>query len=459
MRRLLFAGAVCTALLCPAAIHTVHADGPGYTITNLGTYSGVVPFVTGMNASGAVSGWAQTPTGDRALRYTDAGGWALIPGLESTTSYAFGINDHGDVVGYAMLADHSVRAFRYTEGGSTEFIAPLDGGTYTAGYAISNTGEIAGYGDSGLRTLAFRQSPGLLAQPIDALGGTFAGGCGINDNGQVAGFGLNSDGYTRGFRVDTDGTTAEIPGLNGPSSANNACAIDANGAVTGQAETADGLWHAFLYTGGNPMDLDSFGSSGSIGLAISNGVVVGNYTLADGSSMHAFKYELATGTTDLNTLLPTASGWVLTTAAAVNVKGAMAGQGTLNGANAAWKLSPPSDTTPPTITALSVTPSALKPDHKMTPVAVSVSATDNVDPHPSCSITSIGATEAAAGDAVITGPLTASVLSSKDSQGNTRTYTITVTCTDASQNSSTGNVTVAVGGNGATKGLGRTKGQ
>jgi probable HAF family extracellular repeat protein len=453
MRRLLFAGAVCAFLFYPAT-RPVLADGPGYTVTNLGTFSGAVPFVTGMNASGAVSGWAQTPSGDRALRYTDAGGWALIPGLESLAAYAIGINDHGDVVGYAIRADGSTRGFRYTEGGGLEFIAPMDGGTYTVAQGISNTGEIAGYGDGANGTVAFRQSPGLLAQAIDPFGGVFSGGCGINDSGQVSGVAYTLTRLQHGFRADIDGTVAEIVGLNGPSSANSACAIDANGSITGQAETSTGAVHAFLYTSGNPMDLDSFASPSSSGNAISNGIVVGTYTLAD-QSTRAFKYELTTGTIDLNNLLAPGSGWVLTTGNAVNAKGAMAGQGTLNGAAAAWKLSPPSDVAPPAITALSVSPSTLKPDHRMVPVTVSVTAADNVDPHPSCSITSIDATEADAGDAVITGPLTATLLSAKDSRGATRVYTLTVTCSDASQNSSTGNVTVQVAGSGVAKALGR----
>jgi probable HAF family extracellular repeat protein len=455
MRRLLFTGAVCAVLLCPAS-RSVMADGSGYTITNLGTFSGVVPFITGMNASGAVSAWAHTASGDRALRYTDSDGWAPIPGLESVTSYAFGINDHGDVVGTAMLTTGEVRAFRYTDGGSVEFVAPFDGGKFTQGYGISNTGEITGYADqSNFKTVAFRQTPGLLAQPIDALGTSYSAGCGINDSGQVAGAGLTSDNLPHGFRENVDGTVTEISGLSGPGSQNLACAIDADGNVTGQAETASGAMHAFLFSSANPMDLDSFGSTGSAGIAISNGVVVGTYTLADNASTHAFRYERTTGTVDLNTLLPPASGWVLTDGGAVNAKGVMAGQGTLNGAPVAWKLSPPSDTTPPTIAALSVSPSSLKPDHKMTPVVVSVSATDDVDPHPSCSITSIDATEADPGQAIITGTLTASVFSEKDSRGNARVYTLTVTCSDASHNASTGTVTVQVSGDGAAKGIGK----
>jgi probable HAF family extracellular repeat protein len=458
MRRLLFTGAVCAVLLCPAS-RSVLAEGPGYTITNLGTFSGVVPFITGINASGAVSGWVHTGLGDRALRYTDSGGWALIPGLESITSYAFGINDHGDVVGTALLANGDIRAFRYTDGGSVEFVAPLDGGRSTQGYGISNTGEMTGYGDkSNFTTVAFRQMPGLLAQPIDAFGSSYSAGCGINDSGQVAGSFMTPDNLLHGFRANVDGTVAEISGLNGPESQNFPCAIDGDGNVTGQAETATGALHAFLFSSVNPLDLDSFGSTGSAGIAISNGVVVGTYTLPDNVSTHAFRYDRTTGTVDLNTLLPSASGWVLTDGGAVNAKGVMAGQGTLNGASAAWKLSPPSDTTPPTIAALSVSPSALKPDHKMTPVVVSVSATDDVDPHPSCSITAIDATDGDPGDAAITGPLTASVLSAKDARGNTRVYTLTVTCSDASRNPSTGTVTVQVAGNGASKALTRIKG-
>jgi probable HAF family extracellular repeat protein len=456
MRRLLFAGAVCTILLCPAS-RPVLADGPGYTVTNLGTFSGAVPIITGMNASGALSGSAATASGDRAVRYTDAGGWSLIPGLESLTSYALGINDHGDVVGYAFLATGSLRAFRYTDGGSVEFVAPLNGGTVTFGYAISNTGEITGYGDSNGKYVAFRQSAGMLAQPIDPFGGAYSAGCGINDAGQVSGNALTPDGLLHGFRASVDGSITEILALNGPSGANYACGIDGSGMVTGQADTSTGAQHAFIYNSGNPMDLDSFGSASSNGLAIANGIVVGYYTLGDGQSTHAFKYETSTGTTDLNNLLAPGSGWVLTSGAGVNAKGVMAGQGTLNGANAVWKLSPPSDTTPPTITALSVSPAALKPDHQMTPVTVSVTAIDNVDPKPSCSITAIDATEASAGEMTITGPLTASVFATKDSRGSTRVYTLTVTCTDASQNSSTGAVTVQVAGNGTTKTVGGTK--
>ena len=443
MRRLLFAVAVCTLLLCPAG-PSVLASGSNYTIKNLGTVSGIVPHVTGVNASGSASGWYTNATGgDRAVHYTDGAGWAVIPGLESITSYAFGINDRGDIVGYAILAT-AIRAYRYTEAGGVEYIDPLAGGSFTIGSAISNTGEVTGYGDSATGTVAFRQSPHLLAQAVDTLGGIFSGGCGINDAGQIAGIALTAAGIQHGFRAGIDGTVDEIAGIAGPASSNSACAIDADGSVTGQAEANGGAQHAFLYNGTNVIDLDSFGSPSSTGTAIASGVIVGSYTLPDNVTTRAFMHSTATGTVDLNTVVATGGGWVLTSATGVNSKGVIVGEGTLDGKNAVWMLTPPADTAPPTITSLSVTPATIKPNNKMTPVVVSVTAVDDVDPRPVCSITSIDATEAAPGDAVITGALTASVLATKDSRGNSRTYALTVTCGDASQNISTAEVDVYV---------------
>ena len=79
------------------------------------------------------------------------------------------------------------------------------------------------------------------------------------------------------------------------------------------------------------------------------------------------------------------------------------------------------------------------------PVTVTVLATDNCDPAPASRIVSIAADEpVAAGDIQITGALTAQIVASKSSSGSERIYTITVRCTDAAGNSSTGTVLVRV---------------
>jgi hypothetical protein len=100
----------------------------------------------------------------------------------------------------------------------------------------------------------------------------------------------------------------------------------------------------------------------------------------------------------------------------------------------------PPDTTAPVITSVRATPSRIwPPDGRMVPVSIAVSATDNVDRAPACVLTDITAADATADDAAFTGTLTAQVRAVGG-----RTYTLTVTCSDAAGNSSTGSDQVVV---------------
>jgi HYR domain. len=104
------------------------------------------------------------------------------------------------------------------------------------------------------------------------------------------------------------------------------------------------------------------------------------------------------------------------------------------------------DTTPPVISALSASPNVLwPPNHKFVPVQVSVSATDTCDPNPTCVVASVASSEPVTGgggcgntspDFVITGPLRVDLRAERCGTGPGRTYTITVNCTDHSNNSS-----------------------
>lgn len=104
------------------------------------------------------------------------------------------------------------------------------------------------------------------------------------------------------------------------------------------------------------------------------------------------------------------------------------------------------DTTAPTIQALSVSPGLLTPpNHQLVPVTVSALVTDNCDAAPVTKIVSITCNEAvASGDIQITGNLTAMLAASKSASGGTRIYTLNIQSIDASGNMSTGAVTVSV---------------
>jgi hypothetical protein len=110
------------------------------------------------------------------------------------------------------------------------------------------------------------------------------------------------------------------------------------------------------------------------------------------------------------------------------------------------------DSTPPTITSVAASPKALAPvNHKMVPVTVTVAASDQCST-PSCQITGVTSNEPINGpgdgnnipDWQITGAKTVSLRAERAGTGSGRVYTIDVTCTDGSGNSSTGTTAVTV---------------
>ncbi len=101
---------------------------------------------------------------------------------------------------------------------------------------------------------------------------------------------------------------------------------------------------------------------------------------------------------------------------------------------------------PPTILALTATPNVLWPvNRKLVPVAIGVTVSDDTDPAPFCGITGVTSNEPLiASDSVITGPLSVNLRAERNATGTGRIYSITVTCTNASQLSSIAVVTVLV---------------
>jgi hypothetical protein len=111
------------------------------------------------------------------------------------------------------------------------------------------------------------------------------------------------------------------------------------------------------------------------------------------------------------------------------------------------------DTQPPTIQSASADPATLSPpNHRMVPVAVSVTATDVCSPTVSCAISQVTSNEPVDGtgdshtspDWTITGDLTVDLRAERAGSGNGRVYTITVRCVDESGNAATAPVEVRV---------------
>src|SRR5260370_690276 len=103
------------ALLCVAALQP--AFGQGFTIKDLGTLGGDRSFAFAINNRGQIVGESITASGNgHAFLFEDGVMVDLgtLPG--GTTSFAFGINNRGQVVGEATTASGARHAFLFDDG-------------------------------------------------------------------------------------------------------------------------------------------------------------------------------------------------------------------------------------------------------------------------------------------------------------------------------------------------------
>jgi hypothetical protein len=101
---------------------------------------------------------------------------------------------------------------------------------------------------------------------------------------------------------------------------------------------------------------------------------------------------------------------------------------------------------PPAIASVGATPNVLwPPNNRMVRVSVDVGVSDDSDPAPACRITGVSSNEPIAETGwQITGPLTVDLLAQRFGTGAGRLYTLSVSCTNSSELSSTATVGVSV---------------
>jgi probable HAF family extracellular repeat protein len=313
------------------------AANPRYTVTDLGTLGGSYSEAFAINGSGSVVGDSSTADGSgHAFLYS--GGVLLDLNLPGTSSTARSINRSGQIAGYYY--DGSYQGYVDTNGQITD-VGNL-GALYSAAYALNASAQACGSSmTSSNNEHAFLWSGGVITD-INPFGGSYSAASGINASGQVVGYGYLPNGNFRAF-VRTGTTSRDLGTLGGDWS--EADAINDSGKVVGQAYLAANFKaHAFLWSGSGALkDLGQLGGNYSQALALNSTAtqIVGRASVPDPEFIvyHAFLY--ANGKMkDLNRLIPSGSGWVLSEATGINDAGQIVGSGTVHGQQHAFLLNP-----------------------------------------------------------------------------------------------------------------------
>jgi probable HAF family extracellular repeat protein len=175
---------------------------------------------------------------------------------------------------------------------------------------------------------------------LGTLGGANSAANAISPLGVVAGSADLADGVTTDLTLwDTKGIH-DLGNLGGSFAAANA--VSALGQAAGFSITTSGETHAVITTKSGLQDLGTLGGTSSVanGIYPIGGIVVGTSTDADDVDNLAFLWSSKTGMINLNKRIPTGSGWVLQAATSINVFGQIVGNGTINGAQHAFLLTP-----------------------------------------------------------------------------------------------------------------------
>ncbi len=334
--------------LCFFLIFPKLTSAQTYRITDLGTLGTNASFATGINASGQVSGYAQSGTNAaRAWRYSPNVGLIELGTFGGADNRAVGINNAGQVIGYSIDTNGVAHGFVFS-GSETDL-----GGTNVFPQHINNAGKIAGFSTdtNGNDHAFFFASPntfsnlGLIA---NAASPASSAAYGMNDFGVVVGIGTGSNNFNRAFRSLPNGGLEEIGTLGGDESW--AYAINNSNQICGTASFVTGDAHAFLFNDGNGMsDLGTLGGYTASAFALDNfGNVVGSAEIVN-RDLHAVLWPNGSVAHDLNEFIPVNSGWTLTEARGVNDAGQIIGNGFFNGLPRAFLLTPNLgvDTNPP----------------------------------------------------------------------------------------------------------------
>jgi probable HAF family extracellular repeat protein len=335
------------SLLCLLLL-SASANAVTYNITALSALSpGGDSEAYGLNDHGTVVGQSYNSNtaqmesvvwNNGVVQNLDAGG-------TNVNGRARDINNSGAIVGETVTFTNQFvgtlgRAYKWENGVYTD-LGDLNG-SWASATAINESGVITGHSftsnqatDIG-KSHGFRYENGVMTD-LGTVSGNFAGysrGEGINDAGEIVGRGslqLFSNSEKHLIYWEADNTLHSIQA--GTGNYSNAQDINNNGVIVGNARLAGSPDQKALFIDENGVEtvLGTFGGDVSRFLAVNDaGIAVGSAQDADNITQAMISFD-GTSIIDLNTLVIDLTGWEsLDQAYDINASGQIVGVGTLS---------------------------------------------------------------------------------------------------------------------------------
>ncbi|GGF35114.1 hypothetical protein GCM10011611_46710 [Aliidongia dinghuensis] len=193
------------------------------------------------------------------------------PGFDRGSAVA--INDEGVAVGTVFAAKGPTHAAQFAPSATSDLGTVLpDGNSYATG--INNRGQVVGYadavlGENGILTHAVRYAGGKVIDLGVLPGGSYSYATGINDQGVAVGYATTATGSLHAVSF-ANGQIADL-GVPPGGSSSMALGINNQGQAVGSADFGTGASHAALFANGTITDLGTLpGGANSVATAINN---------------------------------------------------------------------------------------------------------------------------------------------------------------------------------------------
>jgi probable HAF family extracellular repeat protein len=321
------------ALVAAALVVVAPADAATYRVIDLGTLGGASSGATDLNNAGAAVGWSRTANGHVHAVIWRAGHIIDIGTLGGPSSSATSISNNFAVAGTSTVTAGGARhafLWRANQGAMHNLGLPSPVRIGDSGAIIGNTTNAAGESNA-----AYRNQHGWIRLPLKGFDGSH--GEDVNDAGTAVGT-LFDDPHGSAPFVYQNGVLTVLPSV--PTAAEtSADAINNAGLIAGQTFDPLGivLWNG---TSWQPVPTPTLVEP-EITDMNDCGQIVGAHHPVEFFKPHAFLISGGVAV-DLNSQIPSGSGWRLGVATAINNAGEIVGVGRHHGLQHAFLLEPTS---------------------------------------------------------------------------------------------------------------------